>query len=155
MKLTHIAVAFGLAALGWGYYNFRQVQALVERLENTRSSHFRFSDQVREKVESLEGELRTLRTQVRAAKGGEVFTSDMTIGEAVTIDPRVTQVLGGFHIGGCDSCAVSDTDTLAYAAVGNNQDVAQVLTALNKLTTPEANQVLGMLDRKPNVQIQL
>lgn len=155
MKLTNIALAVAVAALGWGYYQYRQVKQVAERLENTRNSHFRFSDQVREKVEGLESEIRTLKTQLRAKSGGVVFTSDMSIGEAVTIDPRVSQVLGGFHIGGCDSCAVSDTDTLAYAATGNNQDIEQVLTALNKLTTTDSTKVMELLERKPNVTIQL
>jgi hypothetical protein len=155
MKLTNVAFALAVAALGWGLYQYRQVQQLAERLETTRSSHYRFSDQVREKVEGLEGEIRTLKTQLRAKNGEAVFTADMSIGEAVTIDPRVSQVLGGFHIGGCDSCAVSDTDTLAYAAAGNNQEIDQVLNALNKLTSADSAKVMEMLERKPNVSIQL
>lgn len=155
MKLTNVALALAVAALGWGYYQFLQVKQLTERLENTRNSHFRLGDQMREKVETLETELSTLKRQLRAKSGEAVFTSDMSIGEAVSVDPRVTKVLGGFHIGGCDSCAVSDTDTLAYAAAGNGQDIDLVLTALNKLTTPDSGKVMELLERKPNVQIQL
>lgn len=155
MKLTNVALALALAALGWGYYQYRQVQQLAERLENTRNSHYRFSDQVRETVDGLEGEIRTLKAQLRAKSGGPVFTADMTIGDAVSIDPRVSQVLGGFHIGGCDSCAVSDSDTLAYAAAGNGQEIDQVLGALNQLTTGDSKKVMEMLERKPNVSIQL
>jgi hypothetical protein len=155
MKLTNVALALAAAALGWGYYQYRQVRQLAERLDNTRTSHYRFSDQVRETVEGLENEIRTLKAQLRARSGGPAFTAETTIGEAVAIDPRVSQVLSGFHIGGCDSCAVSDTDTLAYAAAGNGQEIEQVLAALNKLTTTDGSKVMEMLERKPNVQIQL
>jgi hypothetical protein len=155
MKLTNVAFALAVAALGWGYYQYLQVRQLAERLDNTRNSHYRFSDQVRETEEGLENEIRTLKAQLRARNGGPAFTAETTIGEAVAIDPRVSQVLGGFHIGGCDSCAVSDTDTLAYAAAGNGQEIERVLAALNKLTTTDSNKVMEMLERKPNVQIQL
>jgi HAMP domain-containing protein len=153
MKATTIALA--LAALGWGFARQRQVKDLTDRLENLRSAHYRLNDQVRDRVEGLESEIRALRAQVRSADGGPMFTAEMTVGEATGLDPRVSDVLGAFHIGGCSSCAVSDTDTLAYAAAGNGQEVEKLLSALNQLNTANGSQVTVMLERRPNVQFTI
>ncbi len=155
MKMTGFAFALALTALGWGYVQSRQVKELSERLGQLRGAHYRLNDQVREKVEGLEGDIRALQAQVRAAQGGPMFSAEMTVGDAATLDPRVPDVLGAFHIGGCSSCAVNDSDTLAYAAAGNGQDVEKLLAALNELNTANGSQVMAMLERKPNVRIEL
>ncbi len=155
MKTTTIALLIAITALGWGAYTYRRMRQLSERLENSRSSQFRFADQAREQIEALETELRSVKNQLRAAQGGGLYYADMTMEEALNLDPRVQQVLGGFHIGGCDSCAVSPDETLERAAMLNNQDPDKVLTALNKLDSPEADTLIQQLERRPNVQIQL
>ena len=154
MKTT-ISGLIAMAALGWGAYTYRQARQLSEQLETSRKSHFRYADQARDQIEALESEVRSMKTQLRAAQGGTLYHADMTMEEALDLDPRVQQVLGGFHIGGCDSCAVSPEETLAKAAMLNNQDPDRVLAALNKLASPEAATLMEQLERRPNVQIQL
>ncbi|MBA3531564.1 MAG: hypothetical protein H0T73_06530 [Ardenticatenales bacterium] len=156
MKTENITLFFSLLALGWGFWNHRRASQTQERLENVRNSHFRLADQMREQVGKLEDEVRSLHQQLRTAKGGAtLFHAEMTIAEAMTVEPRATEVLGAFHIGGCSSCAVSPEDTLRQAAEANEQNIQQVLEALNKLAGSEAADVQSMLERRPNVQISL
>lgn len=156
MKLTDLASLLALVALGWGVYSHRRAQEMEARLENMRHSHFRLADQTRETLARLDSELRTLKLQVRALKGDEpLYQAEMTIGEAVALDPRASEVLGSFHIGGCSSCAVSPEDTLGQAATASGQPLETILQALNKLPTTEAGEVARLLERKPNVQITL
>ena len=145
-----------LIALGWGYWTYRRAAELETRLENVRNSHFRLADKSRQKIDELEEEVRLLTHKLRAvSSNGALYQADMTIGEAVKLDSRVADVLGGFHIGNCSSCAVNPTDTLAHAAISNGQNVELVLQALNKLNTSEGNEVMRMLERAPNVQLTL
>ena len=155
MKTTAISGLIALAALVWGAVTYRQMRELSEQLESSRKSHFRYADQARDHIEALETELRSVKTQLRAAQGGGTYHADMTMEEALELDPRVQQVLGGFHIGGCDSCAVSPEETLANAAMLNNQDPDRVIAALNKLASPEAATLMEQLERRPNVKIEL
>lgn len=144
-----------LAALGWGFYNFRRARQMAERLENSRSSHFRFVDQTRDALSGLEEEVRSLRVQLRAAQSGSPFVPEMTIAEATALDPRVESVLAGLHIGGCSSCAVSPEDTIAHAAAANGQEIDQVIRSLNALVSASGADVAQMLERRPNVQLSL
>ncbi|MGB0387291.1 MAG: hypothetical protein ACPGWR_20930 [Ardenticatenaceae bacterium] len=145
-----------LIALGWGYWNHRRATDLEARLENVRNSHFRLADRSRDMIDQLQEQVGLLKNQLRALKSGDqLYQPNMTLDDALKLDSRVADVLGGFHIGGCSSCAVSPTDTLAQAAISNGQNVELVLQALNKLNTNQGDQVIKMLERTPNVQLSL
>lgn len=156
MPFINLPFLLSLAALGWGYWNHRRAGELDARLNNARSSHFRFVDQAREQMTQLETQVRTLQLQLRSVKeDSPLFSSEMTIAEATMLDARVPDLLGSLHIGGCSSCAVHPEETLAQAAAANGKDVHVILQALNKLNSPEAPQVLQMLERQPNVRLSL
>ncbi len=156
MKGTKMGTILSLIALGWGYWTHRRATELETRLENVRNSHFRLADKSRDKITELEEEVSLLTHKLRmVTNDGQLYHGQMTIGEAAKLDIRVQEVLGGFHIGNCSSCAVNPTDTLEYAALSNGQDIEIVLTALNKLTTDEGHQVMQMIERAPNVQLSL
>jgi hypothetical protein len=57
----------------------------------------------------------------------------MTIAEIYAMHPRAAEVLAGFHLGGCSSCAVSPDETLAGAARQNNLNLDMMLGALRQL----------------------
>ncbi len=150
-----ISLLLSLVALGWGFLTHRRATEAEVRLENVRNSHFRLADQQRSDSDTLKAEIRALREQLRIQRGGARFHEAMTVGAAMELDPRVVDVLGAFHIGGCSSCAVSPEDTLRYAAEGNGQSLDTVLQALNQLGSREEAEVARMLERKPNVQLSL
>ena len=156
MMSTKITTILSLIALGWGYLTYRRAAELETRLENVRNSHFRLADKSRQKIDDLEEEVRLLTHKLRALNSnGALYHAEMSIGEAIKLDSRVAEVLGAFHIGNCSSCAVNPTDTLAHAATSNGQNLEIVLQTLNKLNTSESNEVMKMLERRPNVQLSL
>lgn len=156
MKGAKMGTILSLIAIGWGYWTYRRAGELETRLENVRNSHFRLADKSRDKIAELEEEVNLLTHKLRmVTNNGQLYHGQMTIGEAAKLDARVSDVLGGFHIGNCSSCAVNPTDTLEYAALSNGQDVEIVLNALNKLNTAEGHQVMQMVERAPNVQLSL
>jgi hypothetical protein len=57
----------------------------------------------------------------------------MTVREAQLVHPQVQQVLAGFHLGGCSSCAVDPDDTLAEICAGQGQDLNLLIQNLNLL----------------------
>ncbi len=152
--MPYISLLVSLAALVWGVVNHRRASEAEARLQNVRSSHFRLADQTRSQLESLTSELRLLQQQQRAQQGTALFHPEMTVADALARDARAADVMGAFHIGGCDGCAVSPDETLRHAAEGNGQDMDALLAALNQLDDPQA-EIARKLARRPNVQITL
>ncbi len=69
------------------------------------------------------------------------FHADMTVGEAIQVDPRVREVLAAFHLGGCSSCGISEVETIRQVTMGYGVDTEMLVGALNDLdpaTTPPA-----------------
>lgn len=64
------------------------------------------------------------------ASGG-FFTEKTVIGEVLAVHPNAREILARFHIGGCSSCAVSETESLGAAARGHAVDLHKLLAALN------------------------
>jgi len=63
----------------------------------------------------------------------EKFYDSMTIKEAQKLDPRVSQVLAYFHIGGCHHCQVDENITLEQACRDFGVPKDLLLRALNSL----------------------
>jgi hypothetical protein len=156
MNMTSIATLFSLTAFGWGYFNHHRAKELETKLENIRHSHYRLADKTREQLGELENETELLKQKLRSLnKNEDLYHADMTIGQAIALDPHVAEILGAFHIGGCSSCTVNPDDTLAHAAISNGQEAEKVLLALNKLNSHESHEIIKMLERQPNVQLTL
>jgi hypothetical protein len=156
MKTTYLTLLVSALAAGGGLLSFRRTQEAEHRLEEMRASYFRLTSELRERIETLESETRALHQQARLASGdGNLFEPDATIAEVVGLHPRAADVLQGFHIGGCSSCAVDSEDTLRYAAQANGQNLDLVLQALNRLTSGEEAEVARLMERQPNVRLSL
>jgi hypothetical protein len=73
--------------------------------------------------------------------------------------PQAAQVLAGFHLGGCSSCAVDDRQTLAEAAGVNGRELEPILVALNTLVAEGKNNNEGMVAperlKLPNIQLHI
>jgi hybrid cluster-associated redox disulfide protein len=92
-------------------------QARLNELENT-----------------VQRELQMLRALVRQHEGGLLFAPTMKIADAITIDPRVRDVLAQFHLGGCSSCAVNEEHTIEEAARGYGVELGRLMAALTALS---------------------
>jgi hypothetical protein len=156
MRLPLVSLLLSVGTAAWAVVNHRRTRDLEIRLDNLRTSHSRLASHSRERLETLERDLISMRHQLRLLqRDGKLFQPDLTIEQALELDPRAADVLAAFHIGGCSSCAVSPTDTLEHAATANGQDAVQLLAVLNRLGADQGGAVLAELERRPNVQLSL
>ncbi len=144
-----IAVLAGFGAL-WGW---RRCRSLEAQLDMQRSSHYRLVDEMRKELEKVHEELRRVKVSLyQVRNGGDVFTPEMTIDEAMALHPGVADVLAAFHIGGCASCAAGPDDTLEAVAAQRGVELPLLLQALNALVKGNpVDAVLESLQRRPNV----
>ncbi|MDQ2817551.1 MAG: DUF1858 domain-containing protein [Candidatus Eremiobacteraeota bacterium] len=61
------------------------------------------------------------------------FHQDLTVGEALALDPGARAVFANFHLGGCSHCAISEFETIEQVSEGYGIPLAMILDALNAL----------------------
>jgi hypothetical protein len=132
--LLSLALAFG--ALAWAWSLQRETDRLIRRLDRYNKALFDAGDEIRALREELTATSAELRVAVARQTGTLQFTPEMTVREAQLVHPQVQQVLAGFHLGGCSSCAVEPDDTLGTVAAGKGVALDQLLGTLNLLVTP-------------------
>ena len=155
--LTYVALilaAFGLV-LAWG--SNRKNTELRERIAQVNSRVYNLRREMQEAQEQAQLEQMKLKYELLKLQGNLQVTGQMKIGEVMALHPQAQQVLAGFHIGGCGSCAVDDQQSLAEAVALNGRELEPILVALNTLLT-ESNgggQIAPERLKMPNVQLQL
>ncbi|MCL4693283.1 MAG: disulfide oxidoreductase [Candidatus Hydrogenedentes bacterium] len=65
------------------------------------------------------------------------FSLDMTIGEAMSIHPRVAEVFAAFHLGGCSHCGINQYETIGQVTAGYGVDADMLLEVLEGLMQPQ------------------
>jgi len=68
------------------------------------------------------------------------FSLEMTIAEAMAVDPRVAQIFAAFHLGGCAHCQINQVETLGQVCQGYGIDTGQLMEALGSLTAEESTE---------------
>ena len=78
------------------------------------------------------------------------------------LHPQAQQILAGYHLGGCSSCAIDDGDTLAAICQSSGIAPATLLSDLNRLLegsrpgdAEHQNGVHFQPVKIPNVQLDL
>jgi len=61
------------------------------------------------------------------------FSPDMTVGEAMSLHPRVREVFAAFHLGGCAHCAINQYETIGQVCAGYGVDVDILVETLESL----------------------
>ncbi len=133
MDVAALIVAV-LALLG-AFFATRRVAGLQERLERTAGELHELRSTTNATLEEMQGKLNELKLQARRQAGQPIFDPRMTIAEAMSVHPKVVDVLATFHLGGCSHCAVSDVDTIEGACQTYGIDQAALMNALNGLVT--------------------
>lgn len=131
MELAALIVAS--VALIVAYLAVRQISALQERLGQTAGVVAELRTALNETTGKLNEQLSDQRLAARQQSGETIFSPKMTIAEAMQVHPKVSEVLDGFHLGGCSHCAVSDVDTLEGACQTYGIDQKALMAALNGL----------------------
>jgi hybrid cluster-associated redox disulfide protein len=129
-----IALIAAVLALIVAFFAIRRAGALAERADRAANSVLELRSALNETNDKLDSALTDLRFEQRRQAGETIFTPKMTIADALQVHPKVGEVLAGFHLGGCSSCAVSDVDTIEGACQSYGIDQAALMNALNGLT---------------------
>ena len=95
------------------------------------------------------------RVALRRLEGDAAIAPDMTIREVLLAHPQAEQVLAGFHLGGCDHCAVEPDETLAQACARNGVDLHALVGNLTVLTQAGAKPGAPQLVKLPNVALEI
>ena len=64
------------------------------------------------------------------------FVSDMTVSSALSLHPKARWVFAAYHLGGCSTCGLADSETLDEVARVYRLPLDQFLRDLNSLVAP-------------------
>ena len=153
--LLYVVLLLALIAVLVAWNTYRKQNELKERIAQVNSRVYHLRREMQEAQDKAEQERLALKVQLLQFTGDLKVTPEMTVGEAAALHPQAQQVLAGFHLGGCASCAVDDSQTLAEAAALNDRDLSPILVALNTLVVEGNNGRArpGEQVRTPNVQL--
>jgi len=125
------AIAVGLAF--WVARLRGRVRALDDALRALRSEAYAEQFDLRDKVMSLEEEIRKLQFAERRRAGTLRVTPGTTMGEALAMHPLVQPLLESFATAGCSIREVSGQQTLEQTALDYKVDVAVIVAKLQAL----------------------
>jgi hybrid cluster-associated redox disulfide protein len=148
------ALIVAAVALIVAFLAIRRAGSVQERLERTTSQLYELRSAAQARQEELENRLNDVRLQQRRQAGESIFDPRMTIAEAMSVHPKVSEVLASFHLGGCSHCAISDVDTIEGACQTYGIDQAGLMNALNGLVSGGSGGAAGPAGAKTsNVKV--
>ena len=151
------ALLLAVAALGYAWKLSHELATANRRLDRYNRALFDADEQFRRLREEMAESTARLRVDLMKRNGALEFAPHMTVREAQQLHPQVQQVLAGFHLGGCSSCAVEPDDSLAEICTAQGIELATLLANLNGLLAG-ANGNRGaepQLMKIPNVTLEI
>ena len=149
------ALIVAILALLVAFLALQRARGLQERLERTTNQLLELRSTVSAANEAMESRLTDVRLGLRRQSGETIFNPEMTIAEAMSVHPRVSEVLSRFQLGGCSHCAVSDVDTIQGACQTYGIDQAALMDALDGLVLGASDGAAGPAGsaKIPNVKV--
>ena len=125
---------------------FVRSRRMARRVETNAQRIYKMTAEIRNLRNEVRDDLRRIeRLAGQGALGPDGRTpalhQDMLIADALAVEPNLAKVLAAHRIGsgGCRSCATSESETLAEAAVHYGANIDTVMTALHDyLNDPHA-----------------
>jgi hypothetical protein len=137
--IAGIALLAGLAALAYAWKLSQELETARGRLDRYNRALFDVNDELRALREQTAENHATLWAELLHRTGTPAFDPNMTVRQAQKLHPQAGEVLAGFHLGGCSSCAVEPDETLATVCAQSGAPVEQVIGNLNLLLGPAGN----------------
>lgn len=153
--MAWLALGVALAALGYAWKLNQELETAVRRLDRYNKALFDANDELRRLQERLQDETARLRVALRQQAHGPAFSPEMSVREALLTHPQAAQIFAGFHLGGCDHCAVEPDATLAQVSAQAGIDVQQLVGNLNLLVSRPARNGEPQLVKLPNVALEI
>lgn len=155
--ISWLALMIGGIALAYAWKLQQELNTATRRLDRYNRALFDANDQMRQLREELVATGAKLRVELQQRTGTIAFQPEMTVREAQLLHPQAQQILAGFHLGGCSSCAVEPDETLATVAANSGLELDVLLKNLNLLVERGHTQRNGALQpvKIPNVELSL
>jgi GrpB-like predicted nucleotidyltransferase (UPF0157 family) len=131
------AFALAVVAMIYAVFNHIKARGLETKLARLRESYDRHRSRYERFEEKARQDLAQVNYEQKKQAGKLRFHRKMTFREALAVNPKVEEVMGALHIGGCPDCAVDLNETLEYGAAKNSVDIEEFLIALNNLPESE------------------
>lgn len=154
--VSWLALLIGLIAVGYSWKLQQELQTANRRLDRYNRALFTAHDDLRQLRETLSETKAQLRVEIMQGHTGHAaFTPTMSVREAQLLHGQAAQILAGFHLGGCNSCAVEPDATLAQICTEQGRDLSQLLTSLNGLLQGRYSQPVDVAQpwKLPNVEL--
>lgn len=150
--MEYVALIVALVAVLMVWMTNRRLASLEARIARDSSRLYEIRSAIDELNERLTQETADIRFDVRRRSGEVLFSPTMTIGEISRVHPAAPAVLAGFHLGGCQSCAVGPEEVLGEVCFARGIDETALLGALNQLGGGEPYEATEPV-RRANVQL--
>lgn len=154
--ISWLALLIGVVAVAYAWKLQQELKAATRRLDRYNRALFDANDAIRTVRDELDATLAQVRAERHLPQAAIAqFTPQMKVREAMAVHPQAEQILAAFHLGGCDSCAVDATATLADVCREHGRDLAQLLQNLNLLlvTSQQQPNEQPQLLKVPNVEL--
>lgn len=155
MEYAALALALIGILMAWGAT--RKNKDLRERIAQTNSRIYNLRREILESQEKAEQERMLLKFELLKLQGDLQITAETKIGEVAAMHPQAQQVLAGFHLGGCSSCFVDDSQSLSEAAAVNGRELEPILMALNALIAENGANGAALPEqlKTPNIELHI
>lgn len=155
--ISWLALIIGGIALAYAWKLQQELNTATRRLDRYNRALFDANDEMRQLREELVATGAKLRVELQQRTGTIAFQPEMTVREAQLLHPQAQQILAGFHLGGCSSCAVEPDETLATVAANSGLELDVLLKNLNLLVERGYGQRNGAPQpvKIPNVELSL
>ncbi len=138
--LSWLALLIGIGAVGYSWRLQQELARATRRLDRYNRALFDANDEIRKLREEFADTMAQLRVEMLHSVAGPLaYTPQMTVREALLVHPQTEQILAGFHLGGCSSCAVAPDETLAQICREQGRDLTELLHNLNLLLGPQVS----------------
>lgn len=153
--IAWLALLIAGTAFGYSWKLQQELNTATRRLDRYNKALYEASDEIRRLRTDLNATAAQLRVEIKRGGGSLSFDPTMTVREAQLLHPQAEQILAGFHLGGCSSCAVEPDETLAQICAEHGQDVNQLIKNLNLLLNRGASPSTAALQsvKLPNVEL--
>lgn len=131
--ISIVALIIAGIALVYTWKLHQELDTATRRLDRYNRALFDANDEIRHLREEMATTTAQFRVELKQSSGDISFQPDMTVREVQMLHPQAQQILAGFHLGGCSSCAIEPDDTLAKVCVENKLDLNALLGNLNLL----------------------
>lgn len=155
--LTILALLLAAGAFIYAWITRQEVNRANRRLDRYNRALYDANDEIRALQEELAAQVANLRGEIARSTGQVLFHPQMSIAEIHAMHPQAEQVLAGFHLGGCSSCATNPGDRLDQLCGSSGIDVTQVVGNLNALFGSNGVSRKGELQlvKIPNIELSL